>query len=93
MEDFKRELKRKCDSQFSMLKSRYKPKHAKKGSFDSVQNSLSAFGKLTEETSKMVIKNGNELMAKMDVPKEKATKAVQDLLRDYTVQIKKNSGF
>ena len=93
MEDFKRELKTKCDPQLSILKSRYKPKHAKKGSLDSLQNSLKAFGKLTEEMSKMVTKNANEIMSKTDVSKEIATKETQDLIRKYMEQIKKNSGF
>jgi hypothetical protein len=93
MEDFKRELKRKCDAQFSTLKARYKPKHAKKGSIESVQNNLKAFEKLTDETSKMVTKTANELMAQIDVSKEQAIKITQDLLKKYLEQIKKNSGF
>ncbi|MFT0713687.1 hypothetical protein [Flagellimonas lutimaris] len=93
MNDFRTELKRKCDPQFSSLKSRHRPKYAKKGSIQSVQNNLEAFGKLTEETNKMVTKTANEILSTMEVPQAEATKVAQDLMRSYLEQIKNSSGF
>lgn len=91
--EFRRELKRRCDSEFLSLKSRFRPKPAKKGSIRSVQNSLDAFGKLTEATNQMVLNIANELYPGTSISKEKATEIARDLMRDYLRQIKSNSGF
>lgn len=93
MEDFKRELKRKCDLEFVKLKNKHSPKPSKKGTIQSVHNNVQSFKKLTEETNKMVVMKANDLMSKVDITKENATKVAQDIMRDYLTQIKKNSGF
>lgn len=83
MEEFTRELKRKCDIEFSRLKSRHRPKSAKKGTIKNVKNNLDAFGKLTDDTNNMVTRIVNEICPEMNVTKEQATRVARDLMRKY----------
>lgn len=93
MEEFKRELKKRCDVEFSKLKATHRPKPAKKGTLKSVQNSLEAMEKLVSATGDMVAKEGTKLYPEMGLTKEQATSACESLIKSYLGDIKKNSGF
>ena len=93
MEEFERELKNKCNSDFISLKARNRPKKAKKGTIRNMQNALECYSKLLEKTSEMIINNTNDLYPRMGVSKEKALEIAQNLIKDYMGEIKKHSGF
>lgn len=93
MENFKKELKKKCESDYVAIKAKNRPKKGKKGSLENMQYALQAFSKLTEKTTEMIMSNTNLLYPQMDVSKEDALHVAQNLTREFLTKIKKDSGF
>lgn len=93
MGDFKNELKRKSDVEFSRIKSKYRSKVDKKRTLQSAANNLELYGKVIKETTDRITVVANKLYPEMEVPKETAIKEIQGLIRKYMVDIKKLTGF
>ncbi|SMG41808.1 hypothetical protein [Arenibacter troitsensis] len=93
MDDFKKELKRLGDIEFSRIKSKYRSKVDKKGNISSAANNLKVYGDALKDTSEKITSIANKLYPDMGVTKDDAVKALNNLIEKYMVEIKKLSGF
>lgn len=93
MDDFKRELKRLGDIEFSRIKSKYRSKVDKKGSISSVAKNLKVYGDVLKETTEKITSIANDLYPDMGVDKDDAVKILKSQVEKYMVEIKKLSGF
>ncbi|ASO05280.1 hypothetical protein [Arenibacter algicola] len=93
MDDFKKELKRLGDIEFSRIKSKYRSKVDKRGNISSAANNLKVFGDALKETTDNITSIANKLYPKMGVDKESATKVLKERIEKYMAEIKNLSGF
>lgn len=92
MEDFKSKLKSLTDNKLNIILSENKPT-GKAGTIENVQNSLTAFGKMTELSSNMIVEEANKLYPEMGIEKDVALNVVQEIQREYLGEIKKAAGY
>lgn len=93
MDDFKRELKRLGDIEFSKIKSKYRSKVDKKGNISSVAKNLKVYGDVLKETTEKITSIANDLYPDMGVDKDDAVKILKTQVEKYMVEIKNLTGF
>jgi len=93
MDDFKRELKRLGDIEFSRIKSKYRSKVDKKGNISSVAKNLKVYGDILKETTEKITSIANDLYPDMGVDKDDAVKVLKTQVEKYMVEIKNLTGF
>ena len=93
MDDFKKELKRLGDIEFSRIKSKYRSKVDKKGNISSAANNIKVYGDALKDTSDKITSIANKLYPDMGLTKDSATKVLKEQLEKYMVEIKKLTGF
>lgn len=88
MDDFKKELKRLGDIEFSRIKSKYRSKVDKKGNISSVAKNLKVYGDILKETTEKITSIANDLYPNMGVDKDDAVKILKSQVEKYMVEIK-----
>lgn len=89
MEDFKIELKRLGDIEFSKLQSKYRSKVKNKNTLDAVSNNLTVFQNVITELTDKLEKIGNETYPKMGISDKDAQIYFTEVLESYLPRIKK----
>eukprot|EP00919_Chromeraceae_sp_WS-2016_P043876 GHVR01104675.1.p1 GENE.GHVR01104675.1~~GHVR01104675.1.p1 ORF type:complete len:107 (-),score=6.73 GHVR01104675.1:211-531(-) len=89
MDDFKKELKKRCDSEFLKITAKHVSKTERRGTIKAMSESLKIYEKVLITTTDMVTKTVNELYQDSNIKKEEAIGASNEIIRGYLPKIKK----